>query len=308
MKQYIIDPELEKCLPPLDDETYQSLKASLSENGYDVAFPIIIWKGHDTIVDGHHRNKACIELGIEPVIIEREFESLDHAILYAREHQDNRRNQTVAQKALNGLKIFALIESIAAKDRQKMAGGSKTDMHERLLHGAQQAGSAASHIGKHVGVHERTVYEVKAVLDKGVPELEEMLRKGELSSNAANEFVQNIPDKEEQANVARGGSGAINNCLKSIRTLAREAKKDRKFQEEQEAIKQDVQEYHAVQKEKFGGATYACGLSSVSEMWCNSCKCAFDVFKPFVAKCCPACASTDIEKRDEMWYPGMKVN
>ena len=302
MKQYKIDPELEKCLPPLDDETYQSLKNSLSENGYDVAFPIVIWKERDIIVDGHHRNKACIELGIEPIIIEREFESLDDAILYALEHQDNRRNQTVAQKALNGIKRFALIEKLAAKSRQLQ--GLKNSL---VAVDSQQRGRAAAHIGKRAGVHERTVYEVKAVLDKGVPELEEMLRKGELSSNAANEFVQNIPDKEEQSRIACDGPYAIKKHLTVIRTLAREAKKDREFQEEQAAIKQDVQEYHEVQKEKFGGATYACGLSSVFEMWCNSCKCAFDIFKPFEAKCCPVCAGKDIEKRDEMWYPGMVV-
>ena len=302
--KYKIDPELEKCLPPLDEETYQGIKKSLTENGYDKAFPVVIWEGHDIIVDGHHRSKACLELGIDPVTVEHSFESLDDAILYALEHQDNRRNQTVTQKALNGVKRKLVSEKIAARLRISPGINQYTERSSEDLHAT--TGRASEHVAKLVGVSSRTIDHVSAVLSKGVPELECMMRDNELAADTANIFVQAIP-KEQQSEIVLGGPDAIRKCVRDLRAAATDAKKDLRFQEEQAAIKQDVKEYHAVQKEKFGGATYACGLSSISEMWCNSCKCAFDVFKPHQATVCPACNGGDIGKRDEMWYPGKKV-
>ena len=66
-----------------------------------------------------------MELGIEPVCVEHDFDSLDDAILYALEHQDNRRNQTVAQKAVNAIKRSMLKEKIAARERQVFAGENR---------------------------------------------------------------------------------------------------------------------------------------------------------------------------------------
>jgi len=295
--KYKIDPDLEKCLPPLDEETYQGIKKSLAENGYDKAFPIVIWEGHDIIVDGHHRQKACLELGIEPVIVEHPFESLDDAILYALEHQDNRRNQTVTQKALNGVKRKLIFEKIAARNR--MVAGTHPSAELR-------GGRACEQVAKLVGVGARTIEQVSAVLTKGIPELEEMMRNNYLAADTANTFVQHT-SIEDQTEIVKGGADAIKEHARNIRKSIIEAKKDRVFQEDRAAIKKDVQEYHAVQKEKFGGATYACGLSSVIELWCTPCKCAFDVFKPHQAKVCPVCGGNEIGIRDDMWYPGMKV-
>jgi hypothetical protein len=92
-----------------------------------------------------------------------------------------------------------------------------------------------------------------------------------------------------------------------IRKAQREEKEEKKFQEELAKEKQDIQEYRDVLKEQFGGAQYSCSLSSVHEMWCSSCKCAFDIFKPFVAKYCPVCAGKVIEAREAGWYPGKRV-
>jgi ParB-like chromosome segregation protein Spo0J len=55
-----------------------------------------MWKGRDIIVDGHNRYKICQELKKEPTIVEIYFKSTNAAILYALEHQENRRNQQLA--------------------------------------------------------------------------------------------------------------------------------------------------------------------------------------------------------------------
>ena len=298
MRQYIIDPELDKCLPPLDDETYKGLKTSLSENGYDAAFPIIIWKGHDIIVDGHHRNKACIELGIEPVTIEREFESLDDAILFALEHQENRRNLLPSQTAIVGTKRLLLKERIEARKRQTEG---------TLLPAGSKGGESAEVIAKKLHVGKRTIDRVITVINANEPDLEHMLTNGEIKAETGDLFIKNT-DPSERSEIIANGPAAIKAHVRGVRVKQKAIEREREVQEEQAKEKAEINEYKEVLKEQFGDSRYSCGLSSVFEMWCNSCKCAFDIFKPMIAKCCPACASDDIEKRDESWYPGKKVD
>jgi ParB-like nuclease domain len=69
--QIRINPEYASLVPELSPEEFESLKQSIKEaNGLYV--PIIV--NQDGIIpDGHHRYKACQELGIEPKTIVSEF-------------------------------------------------------------------------------------------------------------------------------------------------------------------------------------------------------------------------------------------
>ena len=58
-------------VPELSTQEYESLKQSINEKGQWV--PIIV-NGQGIVLDGHHRYKACKELGIEPRTFAREFE------------------------------------------------------------------------------------------------------------------------------------------------------------------------------------------------------------------------------------------
>ena len=66
-----INEEYAKFVPEISQSDYESLKASIKEDGLFV--PIIL-NQHGIILDGHHRYRACHELGIEPRTMEREFE------------------------------------------------------------------------------------------------------------------------------------------------------------------------------------------------------------------------------------------
>ena len=300
MKQYIIDPELEKCLPPLDEDRLQDLRDSLSK-GYDNDYPLIVWKGHNIIVDGHHRYTICKELGIEPVISERTFESIEDAILYAIDHQKSRRNLDAGQLAIVGIIRFEAEERIKARKRLAVRSVLPTPSVEEVK------GESAAIIAEKAGVKKSNIYQVRAVREKGIPELETMIMKEGLSPNFANIIVQN-DSREEQKELVKSGIAAVNARAREIK-----AQRTSQITEEREAAerakeKAEIKEYKEVLKAQFGDSRYSCGLSSVFEMWCNSCKCAFDIFKPMIAKCCPACAGDDIEKRDESWYPGKKVD
>jgi len=72
----------ENVMPPLSEQEYAALKASIEKNG--VLVPIEIDEGTGELLDGHHRQKICAELGIEPPIKFRTFASdrdrTDHAL------------------------------------------------------------------------------------------------------------------------------------------------------------------------------------------------------------------------------------
>ena len=69
MKEYKPFTQIQDKLIPLSEESYNELKKSFLDNGFLRRKGLIeVWKGHDIIVDGHHRYAICKELGIEPEI------------------------------------------------------------------------------------------------------------------------------------------------------------------------------------------------------------------------------------------------
>ncbi len=63
--------EYEQLVPPLTLIEYTTLKQSIMENNGNT-IPIIVTE-EGIIIDGHHRFKACKELGIAPKIVIKEF-------------------------------------------------------------------------------------------------------------------------------------------------------------------------------------------------------------------------------------------
>ncbi|HEY7325290.1 MAG TPA: ParB N-terminal domain-containing protein, partial [Streptosporangiaceae bacterium] len=53
-----------QVMPPLADAEYEALKASIA-TGYDPARPVVVDET-GAVLDGHHRQQACAELGIAP--------------------------------------------------------------------------------------------------------------------------------------------------------------------------------------------------------------------------------------------------
>lgn len=88
----IIDEEFKDLIAPLTEEEYKSLESNLLENGFNPAYPVIIWKGHDILVDGHNRYGICQKFGIEPDVIEQEFNSREDVINWMIENQLSRRS------------------------------------------------------------------------------------------------------------------------------------------------------------------------------------------------------------------------
>lgn len=116
--EIIIDPEFKGLIKKMDDEEYQNLEMSILENGYNKALPIIVWKGHNILVDGHNRYSACQKLGLEPEIFEQEFKDREAVKNYMIDLQVSRRNIDPAyRKWLMGLKHFEIKNSRGGDNR-----------------------------------------------------------------------------------------------------------------------------------------------------------------------------------------------
>jgi ParB-like chromosome segregation protein Spo0J len=113
-----VNPEYEALLPKLPAEEYEALKRSIRMEG--LHYPIAVNQDY-VILDGHHRYRACRELGIEPKV---EVEAFDNPLLEKRfviESNLLRRHLTTFQK-IEMAKPLLEIERELARQRQQKAG------------------------------------------------------------------------------------------------------------------------------------------------------------------------------------------
>jgi hypothetical protein len=107
------------CLiPALSDSDTEALRLSIKENGQ--YFPIDV-NQDGVILDGHHRYRACQELGIRPAILVRVFENRNLEKKFIIEVNRNRRHLTAFQRIEMQCKLES-IESELARDRMSDAG------------------------------------------------------------------------------------------------------------------------------------------------------------------------------------------
>src|SRR5690554_2340310 len=104
-------------LPPLSEEDYEALKADIAARGVQVP---VEYDEHGNILDGHHRVRACQELGIKdwPRIVRvglSEEEKIEHALainLMRRHLSREQRQELVARLRQRGLSIPRIAEML----------------------------------------------------------------------------------------------------------------------------------------------------------------------------------------------------
>lgn len=85
-------------LPPLSRAEYEALKADIAARG-GLHSPIVIDADTGFVLDGHHRQLACDELGITPEIERRSFPSEAHKEAFALAANLSRRQLSPEQRA-----------------------------------------------------------------------------------------------------------------------------------------------------------------------------------------------------------------
>jgi ParB family chromosome partitioning protein len=151
-----IDPEFSKLFGR-NDKLKNAIVESIKTNGLYTDEPIVLWKGHNILADGHTRYEASIEAGLEEVwISERNFESREDVMLYAFERQAIRRN-------LSGPEILKIAEMLP-KTR-----GKKGD------------GRAAEHLAELTGISAQTIYRAQKINREASPEVKQAVKNGNMS-------------------------------------------------------------------------------------------------------------------------------
>ena len=170
-----IDDGFRSLIPPLTDDEYRRLEASIIAEG--VRDPIITWNG--TIIDGHNRYRICQEHGIAFKTAERVFGSRDAAKIWIIENQFARRNLSAYDRSVLALQLEPLYE---AEAKRRMLAG-KADPTQKFA-----GGETREKLADIAGVSHETLRKVKAIeteAEKGNPSAvmaRDALRSGDAKS------------------------------------------------------------------------------------------------------------------------------
>jgi len=184
-----VDQEFRGLIPPLTENERAALRESIKTHGcHD---PLIIWKDHDIILDGHYRYEICNELGLHFETIETEFPDRTEAKIWMIKNQRGRRNLNESQRAMLAVKLEALY-GVQAKDRM----GTRTDLGKHL--DQREAGRSAKKAADDMGISHQTVSYAKKVDKKGIPELKMIVESGDVAVSAAAKVASRSSEVQEK--------------------------------------------------------------------------------------------------------------
>lgn len=175
-----VDPKLSSLFPNASASADKELRRSIAKGG--VLDPIKVWKGHDIIVDGHRRYAICVELGIDPPVLELEFADTAEVEAWMDSFQVSRRNLVGPQEALVIKRMI---------DRRRAQGDT---FHE-----------AAGAVSEEIGLTPRTIARKAAVataVQKMEPTLREQVTSGQRAPDSDLIRAANMP-KAEQKKIAQ---------------------------------------------------------------------------------------------------------
>ena len=182
----IIDKEFAGLIPPLTDEEYKGLEASILAEGCRDA--LVVWG--DTLVDGHNRYKVCSEHNIPYQTVQKDFANRNEVLLWMLHNQLGRRNLNDFQRVEMVRKCEGAVKAQAKERQEATRFGGEGKITTTVEKSRDTLGAMA-------GVSGSTYEHATAVLDNAPEEIIEATRKDELSINAAYE-VTKLPQEKQQ--------------------------------------------------------------------------------------------------------------
>ena len=203
-----LNPEYDKLLPKMSEEDFAELKISIQNEGQH--YPIIVNEDLE-VLDGHHRFRACIELGIEPDFEVRKFDDKLLEKKFVIEANLRRRH-------LNNFQLVELavplleIEKALAKKRQSKGGKNGRDLQLGLMPEESPAepivkAKATEIVAKKAGVSTRTFERGKKIIEKASEDEKQKLREGKVSiAKAYQEIVREEKPKKSNDHLEKEDS------------------------------------------------------------------------------------------------------
>ena len=193
---------LAMLFPPLDDAEFEALREDIRE--YGLREPITVLE--NKILDGIHRYKACLAVGVEPRF--RPYEG-DSPLAFVLGLNLRRRHLTPTQRAVVAARVMPEFE---AEARANMSRGGQGLADLPPAHSRDRAAAV-------VGVSSRLVGSAAQILDRGVPELVAAVERDQVKVSAA-AAIAGLREKQQANLVAQGP--------KAIRERAAQLRRDKK--------------------------------------------------------------------------------
>jgi ParB-like chromosome segregation protein Spo0J len=154
--------DLCKILPDMSADQFRAHVADIRANG--LLHPIVLHEGK--ILDGRHRYRACVEIGIEPKFTS--FGGVD-ALAFVLSENLHRRHLSESQRAMVAAKLANMRQGHRS-DKQPSANWQKV---------------SATDAAKSLNVSERSVARAVEIKKNGAPELVAKVEAGEITVNEA---------------------------------------------------------------------------------------------------------------------------
>lgn len=182
-----VDTEFKNLIPPLTDDEYKGLEASILEEGCRDA--LILWG--DTIVDGHNRYEICTKHNIAFNTVQMDFDSRNAVKLWMMHNQLARRNLNDFQRIEITHKCEDAVKDEAEKNLHLAKGqGIKGVVKLPQVKSRDVLGKMASVSGS---TYERAV----KVLNEAPQEIVDAARRGDISINQAYQTVRREEKKKD---------------------------------------------------------------------------------------------------------------
>lgn len=201
-----IDPEFQSLIPPLSADERSLLEASVAREG--VRDALSVWDRDDDsiLLDGHNRHCIATRLDVAyDVVAVPGIETRDDAVVWIIRNQLGRRNLTDFVKVELAMRMATAVEAKAKSNMVKGGGDKRSGLINRsdpitpIL--------TRQEIAKAAGVSMGTVERVRVIKARGVPELQDAARTGDIAPSAGARLAA-LPADEQRAIVAKGAEAS----------------------------------------------------------------------------------------------------
>ncbi|MDR0797191.1 MAG: ParB/RepB/Spo0J family partition protein [Nitrososphaerota archaeon] len=179
-----LNPQYEKMLPMMSQEEFEQLKESIRTEGQH--YPVIVSESLE-VLDGHHRFRACLELGIEPDFEVKHFEDKLLETKFVIEANLRRRHLNNFQLVELAVPLLEIEKAIAKKhysqnDKNKNYS-SPNPVSAESFSEFEPTGKTTAAVAKKAGVSTRTLERGKKIIEKASEDDKQKLREGKTSIN-----------------------------------------------------------------------------------------------------------------------------
>jgi 16S rRNA G966 N2-methylase RsmD len=185
--QIKINKEYAGLVPEMSASDYEALKLDIKERGLLVRITV---NGQGVIIDGHHRYRACQELGIKCSYVVKEFENELLEKLFVIDSNLKRRHLNSFQRAELALKEKPILEEIA---KRQMLTGKSLDLNQSRV-------DTNKEIGKRIGLSKDTIRKVEKIQKKAPPKFLDKARSGIWSINSTYNKIINSEIRDKLIN------------------------------------------------------------------------------------------------------------